>query len=38
MRMNRIWYHEEKSNRSDTVEMLDAVNLPIGRRLKRNIN
>jgi len=29
------WYYEEKSRRSDIVEMLDAVNLPVVKTLKR---
>jgi len=34
MTRNHIDY-EEKSRRSDIVEMLDAVNIPVGRTLKR---
>jgi len=32
-----VWYFEEKSRRLDIVKMLDVVNLPVGRTLKRGI-
>jgi len=30
-----VWYYEEKRRRSYIVEMLDAVNLPLSRTLKK---
>jgi len=30
-----VWYYEEKMGRSDIVEVLDAVNLPVDRTLEK---